>query len=172
MQRSRTFALASLALAALAWRAPAQVNVSSPVVVKDQSSSATGSAAPATASYMAGNSSGNLAGIVACDSSALIVVSTATTSQIIALASGKSIYVCALAINGGGTTTAKLVYGTGTNCATGQTNLTPAFSLALATTVSLGGGMGYVTKTPSGNALCVTNSAAVAANVLVAYTQF
>jgi hypothetical protein len=50
--------------------------------------------------------------------------------------------------------------------------LTPAFSLALATTVSLGGGVGYIAKTPSGNALCVTNSAAVAANVLVAYTQF
>jgi hypothetical protein len=172
MQRPHTFALVTLALAALAWPAPAQVNVSSPVVVKDQSSSATGSAAPATASYMAGNSSGNLAGIVACDSSALIVVSTATTSQIVALVSGKSIYVCALAINGGGATTAKLVYGTGTNCGTGQTNLTPAFSLALATTVSLGGGVGYVTKTPSGNALCVTNSAAVAANVFVAYTQF
>jgi hypothetical protein len=88
MQRSSTFALAALALAAPAWRTPAQVNVSSPVVVKDHSSSATGSAAPATASYMAGNSSGNLACIVACDSSALIVVSTATTSQIVALVSG------------------------------------------------------------------------------------
>ena len=172
MQRLHPSALVIVALAALAWPAPAQVNVSSPVVVKDQSSSATGSAAPLTAAYMAGNSSGNLAGIVACDSSALLVVSTATTAQMIALASGKSIYVCALAINGGGATTAKLVYGTGTNCGTGQTNLTPAFTLALASTVSLGSGVGYLTKTSSGNALCVTNSAAVAANVFVAYTQF
>ena len=38
--------------------------------------------------------------------------------------------------------------------------------------VSLGNGLGYLMKAPSGNALCVTNSAAVAANVLVVYTQF
>ena len=47
-----------------------------------------------------------------------------------------------------------------------------AFTLATGGTVSLGNGLGYLMKAPSGNALCVTNSAAVAANVLVVYTQF
>ena len=89
-----------------------------------------------------------------------------------ALASGKAIYICGFAINGGGTTTAKLVAGTGTNCATGTTTLTPAFSLSTATTVAMGGGMGYVAKAAAGNALCATNSAAVTANLFVAYTQF
>jgi hypothetical protein len=161
-----------LAVVALGVFAPAQVNVSSPAVVKDQASSATGSAAPSIASFAGGNSSGNLAGIVACDSSAQLTISTATTTQMVALVSGKSIYVCGFLFNGGGAATAKLVYGTGTNCATGQTSLTPAFTLASGTNVAFGGALGYVARTIAGNALCVTNSAAAAANVFVAYTQF
>jgi hypothetical protein len=161
-----------LAVAVLGVFAPAQVNVSSPGVVKDQASSATGSATPSIASYAGGNSSGNLAGIVACDSSALLTVSTASTTQMVALVSGKSIYVCGIVINGGGATTAKLVNGAGTNCATGLTSLTPAFTLASGTNLAFGGGLGYVTKTIAGNALCVTNSASAAANVFIAYTQF
>jgi hypothetical protein len=164
--------LALTALMAVCVFAPAQVNVSSPAAVKDLSSSAIGSAAPSNATYAGGNSSGNLAGIVACDSSALSTISTATTTQIVALVSGKSIYICGLVMNGGGTTTAKLVYGTGTNCATGLTSLTPAFTLASGTNLAVGGGLGYVAKTITGNALCVTNSAAATANVFVAYTQF
>ena len=149
-----------------------QVNVSSPAGVKDQASSAAGSAAPATAIYAGGNSSGNLAGLVACDSSAQITVSTATTTQMVALVAAKSIYVCGFVINGAGATTAKLVYGTGANCATGQVSLTPAFTLATGSNVALGNGLGYLMKTISANALCVTNSAAVAANVLITFTQF
>ena len=149
-----------------------QVNVSSPAGVKDQASSATGSAAPASAAYIGANSSGILTGVVGCDSSALLTVSTATTTQIVALAAAKSIYVCGFVINGAGATTAKLVYGTGTNCATGQVSLTPAFTLATGSNIVFGGGLGYVMKTIAANALCVTNSAAVAANVLVSYTQF
>lgn len=76
-----------------------------------------------------------------------------------------------MTINGGGTTTGKLVTGTGTNCATSQANLTPAFSLIAGSTVSAGSGLGYVVKAASGTAVCVTNSAA-AVNVLVSYTQF
>ena len=167
----RQFVIAAILLACGAW-APAQVNRSSPAVVKDQASSATGAAVPTTAAFVGGNSAGNLTGIVACDSSAQITVSTATTTQIVALVSGKALYVCALVLNGGGATTAKLVYGTSTNCATGQTALTPAFTLATASALSVGAGLGYVLKTPAGNALCLTNSAAVAANVLVTYTQF
>ncbi len=149
-----------------------QVNVSGPVGTKDQMSSATGSAVPAFAAYFATNSSGNLAGVVGCDSSAQLTVSTATTTQIVALVAAKSIYICGFVINGAGATTAKLVYGTGTNCATGQVSLTPAFTLATGSNVTYGNGLGYVTKTIAANALCLTNSAAVAANVLVSYTQF
>ena len=149
-----------------------QVNVSSPVGVKDQASSTTGGATPGTAAFIGANSSGTLVGVVGCDSSAQLTVSTATTTQMVALVAAKSIYVCGFVINGAGATTAKLVYGTGTNCATGLVSLTPAFTLATGSNVAFGSGLGYVTKTIAANALCVTNSAAVAANVLVSYTQF
>ncbi|MSV35459.1 MAG: hypothetical protein EXQ47_07655 [Bryobacterales bacterium] len=165
-------ALAGLALTSLAPAVTAQVFVSQPVGVKDQATSSTGAAAPANAHYAGVVASGNLAGIVACDSSALLTVSTATTTQIVALAAAKSIYICSLTINGAGTTTGKLVNGTGTNCGTGQANLTPVFNLVAGSTVSAGSGLGYVVKGASGAAVCVTNSAAVAVNVLISYTQF
>jgi hypothetical protein len=161
-----------LAWSALSGPALAQVFVSQPVAVKDQASSSTGSAAPTIAQFAGVVASGNLAGIVACDSSAQLTVSTATTSQLVALSGTKSIYICSLAINGAGTTTGKLVGGTGTNCATGQANLTPAFNLIAGSTVATGAGLGYVVKAASAAAVCVTNSAAVAVNVLVSYTQF
>ncbi len=166
------FVLGGLVLVWLGVFAPAQVNVSAPASTRDQASSATGSTAPSSASFTGVNSSGNLVGLVGCDSSVLLTVSTATTTQAVALASGKTIYVCGFVLNGAGATTTKLVYGTGTNCGTGTTSLTPAFTLASGTNVVFGGGLGFVAKTASSSALCITNSAAVAANVLVAYTQF
>jgi hypothetical protein len=172
MRGKLKFVLGGLFLAWLGVFAPAQVNVSAPASVKDQASSATGSAAPSTAIYTGANSSGNLTGVVACDTSVQLTVSTATTTQAIALVAGKTIYVCGFVMNGAGATTTKLVYGTGTNCATGQTALTPSFTLASGTNVTFGGAFGYVTKTASANALCVTNSAAIAASVLLTYTQF
>jgi hypothetical protein len=162
----------ALALGVLVVFAPAQVNVSSPAGVKDQASSATGSAAPSTAIYAGGNSSGNLAGIVACDSSAQLTVSSATTAQLVSPLSHKSIYVCGFLLNSDGAATAKLVYGTGNNCGTGLTPLTPAFSLARGTPLTFGGGLGYVARTSAGSALCVNNLAGSSTNVFVAYTQF
>ena len=152
--------------------APAQVLVSQPVPVKDAASSTTGAAAPSTASFTGAVASGNLAGIVACDNSAQLTVSTITTTQIVALLGTKSTYICSMVINGAGNTTGKLVSGTGTNCATGQASLTPAFNLVSGSAVSAGSGLGYVMKAGAGAAVCVTNSAAVAINVMVAYTQF
>jgi hypothetical protein len=170
--RNMWMALAGLVFTLLAPASSAQVFVSQPVGVKDQATSSTGATAPANAQYAGVVASGNLAGIVACDSSAQLTVSTATTTQIVALIAAKSIYICSLTINGAGTTTGKLVSGTGTNCGTGQANLTPAFSLIAGSTVTAGGGLGYVVKAAAGAAVCVTNSAAVAVNVLVSYTQF
>jgi hypothetical protein len=143
--------------------AQGQVYVSAP---------STGAGAPTTAGLTGAVSSGNLTGLIACDSSAVLSMSTATTTQAIALVSGKSIYVCGFVINAGGTTTGRLVQGTGTNCGTGQANLTPAFNLATGGNVTFGNGLGQVLKISAGSALCVTNSAAIALNVLISYTQF
>lgn len=147
----------------LAFGAQGQVYVSSP---------ATGATAPATAGLTGVVSSGNLAGLVGCDSSALLSMATSTTTQAIALQAGKSIYVCGFVVNAGGTTTARIVQGTGTNCATGLTNMTPAFNLSNGGNVTFGNSVGRLLKTNSGSALCITSTGAVALNILVIYTAF
>lgn len=143
--------------------AQGQVYVSAP---------STGATAPATAALAGAVSSGNLTGLIACDSSAMLSMTTATTTQAIALVAGKSIYSCGFIINAGGTTTGRLVQGTGTNCGTGQANLTPAFNLTSGGNISHGSGLGALGRTSTANALCVTNSAAIALNVFITYTQF
>ncbi len=150
----------------------ADLNTSRPVPTQDLSTGSTGSAVPASAGYVGGNGSGNLTGIVACDSSTSLQMTTATTTQLVGLVSGKTIYVCQLLVNGAGSTTIKFVYGTGTACATGTTNLTQPFTVSSGTNVFMGSGIGSVFKTASGNALCSTNSAAATANIQIAYTQF
>lgn len=95
-----------------------------------------------------------------CRNPAAILQSTAVTTsgttavQIIALSGTLKIYICSLTvINQSGTQpiTFSLVQGTGTNCATGQTVVVPAFAtpantlFAFANPVSVG---------VSGNALC------------------
>jgi hypothetical protein len=156
-----------LLLAAIAASLPAQLNT-----WQSRSEGSTGSAVPAQAGLVGAVSSGVLAGIVACDNSAALTMTTATTTQIVALQSGKNIYICGFVINGGGTTTARLVQGTGTNCGTGQANITPSFNLATGTVIAHGSGLGYVGKTAAGSALCATNSAAATSNIFVTYTQF
>src|SRR5437773_11374482 len=67
---------------------------------------ATGSAVPTGAHYIAGNGSGNLTGIIACDKSAFINPTTATTTQIVALVAGQTIRVCSYSISFVGSATA------------------------------------------------------------------
>jgi hypothetical protein len=155
-------------LVTVALLAQAQVYVSSP----SAGQLVLGAATPTTSTTAGVNSSGALAGMVGCNSSAVLSMSTSTTTQAIALAAGKSIYVCAFVMNGGGTTTGRFVHGTGTNCATSPSNLSPAFNLINGGVINLGSGLGQILKTSAGSALCVTNSAAVALNVLIVYTQF
>lgn len=68
--------------------------------------------------------------------SAFVSLSTATTTQVIAApATGYRFYVTGVVINVrtlGAGSTLQVVYGTGSNCGTGTTNLTPAFSGATA----------------------------------------
>lgn len=100
--------------------------------------------------------------------SASINVSTATTTQIVALSSGKRIYVSGGVVMAGGTGNITFEYGTGTACATGTTVLGGAMPLVA--------NVGFIIpdKTyvvPSGNALCVLTSAAVQYSGTVGYVQ-
>lgn len=134
--------------------------------------SATGSAVPAKASYAGANSGGNLVGVIQADSSAKIDISTATTTQLVALSSGKKIYITNYKVIAGGTGNFKFVYGTGTNCGTGTTDLEGANNLTAQAGSVAGSGLGPVLVVPASNALCATTSAAVQMSGHVAYTQF
>lgn len=101
-----------------------------------------------------------------------ITVSTATTTQLVAAITGKSIYVTSATIVAAGTGNIQFVYGTGTNCATNQGNVTGNFQLTAQTGFATGDGTGIVWVVPQGNALCITTSAAVAMPGVLAYAQF
>lgn len=132
----------------------------------------TGAAAPASAIYLGANSSGNLTGIIQADASTKIDISTATTTQLVALVSGKKIYVTNYKVVAGGTGNFKFVYGTGSNCGTGTTDLEGANNLTAQSGSSDGSGIGPVLIIPASNALCATTSAAVQMSGHLAYTQF
>jgi len=106
------------------------------------------------------------------NASVAINISTATTTQLVALSAGQAIYVTAYNVIAGGTGNITLVYGTGSNCGTGTTSLTGAYNLTAQAGVAFGSGVGAVLVVPAGNALCATTSAAVQMSGSVAYAQF
>lgn len=102
--------------------------------------------------------------------SAPINVATGTT-QLIALRAGASIYITAIAFNSGaGADTVGFVYGTGTNCATGQNPLTGVMALGTNSTASMGSGGGIILIVPQGQAFCIVTTGATTG--FVAWAQF
>lgn len=134
---------------------------------------ATGSAVPANAVYNGAQGSAGLQGLIICDSVAKYDASTSGSTQIVALSAGKTIYVCGYSLGVGATATnVKLVYGTGTNCVTSPTDITPAYQLAANGGIVDRGAFSNGLKTAASNALCFNASAANAAQGLVYYAQF
>lgn len=131
-----------------------------------------GSAAPASVLQMGARGGANSVAVSQGTATVAISVSTATTTQLVALASGQVIHVTSLSVVAGGTGNIRFVYGTGSNCGTGTTNLTGDYPLVANAGLSLGSGLGPALFVPAGNALCVTTSAAVAMGGHVTHTQF
>lgn len=104
--------------------------------------------------------------------SAAISVSTATTTQLVAISGTTKIYVTSYDVIAAGTGNITFVYGTGSSCGTGTTSLTGAYNLTAQAGVAKGNGQGAVLVVPAGNALCVTTSAAVQMSGSVSYQQF
>lgn len=148
---------------------------------------ATGSAPPANANYLAGITSGATGGLLSggvpvCDSTGWLDMTTATTTEIAPLVASRTIHVCTIIAQAGGTTTFTLKRGTGTNCGTGTTAVSPGWELTAQTGFSQGSGFGELLGAAgagtaggamtSGNALCVTSSAGVNLHVLVRYAVY
>ncbi|MGH6796864.1 MAG: hypothetical protein ACREDI_00575 [Roseiarcus sp.] len=118
------------------------------------------------------NTGGSLTSISEAGASVPINISTATTTQLVALAAGKAIYVTAWDVMAGGTGAITLEYGTGSNCGTGTTALTGAYPLTAQQGIAKGNGLGPVLIVPAGNALCALTSAAVQMSGSLSSTQF
>lgn len=106
----------------------------------------------------------------ACTSRAAITIAGAGTAEIVALSGATQIRVCHLSLGMAGATNVTLVQGTGANCAVGQANVTGAYLNILGLALDFEG-RSLVTLT-AGNALCITNSAAVAGGGFVTYSQY
>jgi hypothetical protein len=99
-------------------------------------------------------------------SSAVINVTSATTTQLVPLSGATVIYACEFGITISQVITTpntlKFVYGTGASCGTGTTNLTGLFGdggvTAAAPIFVTSGAAGTSFKTAAGNALCVTTA--------------
>lgn len=110
--------------------------------------------------------------VPATQASVPIIISTSTTTQLVALQSGASIYVTSWDVISAGTGTIQLVYGTGTNCATGQGNVTGVYTLGTNVGLTKGTGTGAILVVPSGNALCATTVGAVVYGGSLSYARF
>lgn len=134
---------------------------------------ASGAAPPANVIYNGANTSGAtgglVQGIIQCDSTAIYDASNNGSTELKALTSGRTIYVCGYSILSGGTVNVKLIYGTGTACATGSNNMTPAFQLTAQVGLVDGSPFSRGLKTASANALCINTSAGVAVQAIVYY---
>jgi hypothetical protein len=132
---------------------------------------ATSSTVPAKAAYLGVNCSGVLCGMVQGTSLGFLTMSAATTTEIVALTGGQAIYVTGWDVLTNGTTNVKFVRGTGTNCGTGTTDISPNYPLVASLPYGRGGGLGLVFSVTAGNALCVVNSAAVTTAISVTYSK-
>jgi len=142
------------AIVLLSAQAHAQINTSSPQ--------------PVTITTVGGNPCQNPAAIL---NSVPVTTSGTTAVQVVALSGATKIYICSLTVIGqsGTTPTFSMVQGTGTNCATGQTVVVPAFAtpantlFSFATPVSAGA---------AGNALCYLQTGTTpVTKVQIAYVQ-
>jgi hypothetical protein len=109
---------------------------------------------------------------------AYVNMTTATTTQIVALSGSTVTYVTGYSIVGAGATATnvKFVGGTGSNCGTGGHDLTSSIPLT-ATTNTVGvthgsTGPGVLFKNAAGEEICVTSSGAATIGVDVSYAQF
>lgn len=106
-----------------------------------------------------------------CTNSAVVNVTAGNTTELIALTASQVIRVCSFAITESLAGTAAFVYGTGTNCATGQASLTGAMQIVTGGDIAMSAGNSSLFRTASANALCLT---AVTGNItgFVSYAKY
>lgn len=108
--------------------------------------------------------------VIQATASAPIAVSSATTTQVIALSSLRT-YITGWDFMSAGAGTVQLEYGTGTNCGTVVGTLTGAYPVAANAGLSRGS-LGPALIVPAGNAVCVVTTTSATAQGSIAYAQY
>ncbi len=108
--------------------------------------------------------------VPACTSRAVITLAGAGTAEIVALSGAMQIRVCHLSLALSGASNITVVQGTGVNCATGPTNVTGAYQNILGLALDFEGRS--LVALGAGQALCITNSAAVTGGGFLTYSQY
>lgn len=104
-----------------------------------------------------------------------VVIDTATSGnvQLVALTTDQRFYVCGFGWESDtATTTVQLIYGTGTACATGETDLTGPMTLLASNPIAVANGGATQLVTPASQALCVELGAATQVNGWVTYVKY
>lgn len=101
-----------------------------------------------------------------------INVSSATTTELVALSTGKRVYITSWDGIANGTVNVTLVYGTGTACATGQVALTGTYRFIAQAGIAKGNGTGIVLSVPVSQAVCIITSASPNFSGSLSYVQF
>ncbi|MGE0463257.1 MAG: beta strand repeat-containing protein [Vicinamibacterales bacterium] len=102
-----------------------------------------------------------------------VAINTATSGnvELVALASGETIYVCGYSLVASGDVDVQFIYGTGTACGTGETDLTGPWDLTTNSGITQANGGSIQFKAAASNALCVELSAAVQVSGHVTYVR-
>jgi len=141
---------------------------------QDCSSNTIGSAVPTCASLLGGESnSGNIAAVPVSTTTTNINQSSATTyTQLVALSSGKAIYITHIHLIAAGAVNPQLVYGTGSNCGSGTTTIDGPLPLTTTSGYSAGNGLGAIMIIPAGNALCLYTDTSAQIGGAISTAQF
>lgn len=116
--------------------------------------------------------SGVSTAVIGCDKSIVYDASTNGATQLVALQSSQIVYVCGYTIHAQAAVNVELDYGTGSNCVTGNTKMTPAFQLTAFDGAVDGSPFWRGLKNIASNELCIKTSAGVAVQAIVYYTQY
>lgn len=104
-------------------------------------------------------------------STVVVNISSATTTQLVALSGSTIVYVCGLSATIAGTTPTLLMeYGTGASCGTGTTALTGTFAPTAGTLMSLAVD-GTEMKSIAGNAICLVSGGTPSIQGVLTYIQ-
>lgn len=107
-----------------------------------------------------------------CNKTAIYDAGSSGSTQLVALSADKTVYICGFTLFSAGTVNVKLITGTGTACATGSADVTPAFQLTAQTGAVDGSPFFRGLQSARSGALCLNTSAGVPVQAIVYYLQF